>query len=423
MKLIRYIFWAGIISCFIGEALTIRVFDLLVLFPIRVFVILALPIILLNPLNKKKGILGYASRLLIFMTIYGLVSLIWSPDPNLGLRIFFMFLMGTLTFLFFSKNAIDELVLRKIMIVWSLMTILISVLAFYEMGSGQYLFTNVTDFGATDIEENRIRNIGWLTPRVFFQGPNEFAFFNGISALVLLGWSFESKGWLRLIAIIATVLATILIINSFSRASIFGFILGLIVFIYVLTTKAKLIYRIATFFFIFCICLFAYFEWGNLVNNNLAFSALAYKINNDENTLRQFFYYTAFSEGTIGSFGFGRGLGASSKIILGSSYHQGLLEILAELGLWFFIGYLILFAKVVIQLWSSIKQRRNTYWSCGLLASCFAFPFFSSGPASTIFIYPYWLWLSLIVAYSEYDSKILYLNKSSQYKHINNVNF
>jgi hypothetical protein len=423
LKLIRYIFWAGIISCFIGEALTIRVFDLLVLFPIRVFVILALPIILLNPLNKKKGILGYASRLLIFMTIYGLVSLIWSPDPNLGLRIFFMFLMGTLTFLFFSKNAIDELVLRKIMIVWSLMTILISVLAFYEMGSGQYLFTNVTDFGATDIEENRIRNIGWLTPRVFFQGPNEFAFFNGISALVLLGWSFESKGWLRLIAIIATVLATILIINSFSRASIFGFILGLIVFIYVLTTKAKLIYRIATFFFIFCICLFAYFEWGNLVNNNLAFSALAYKINNDENTLRQFFYYTAFSEGTIGSFGFGRGLGASSKIILGSSYHQGLLEILAELGLWFFIGYLILFAKVVIQLWSSIKQRRNTYWSCGLLASCFAFPFFSSGPASTIFIYPYWLWLSLIVAYSEYDSKILYLNKSSQYKHINNVNF
>jgi hypothetical protein len=399
------------------------VFDLLVLFPIRVFVILALPIILLNPLNKKKGILGYASRLLIFMTIYGLVSLIWSPDPNLGLRIFFMFLMGTLTFLFFSKNAIDELVLRKIMIVWSLMTILISVLAFYEMGSGQYLFTNVTDFGASDIEENRIRNIGWLTPRVFFQGPNEFAFFNGISALVLLGWSFESKGWLRLIAIIATVLATILIINSFSRASIFGFILGLIVFIYVLTTKAKLIYRIATFFFIFCICLFAYFEWGNLVNNNLAFSALAYKINNDENTLRQFFYYTAFSEGTIGSFGFGRGLGASSKIILGSSYHQGLLEILAELGLWFFIGYLILFAKVVIQLWSSIKQRRNTYWSCGLLASCFAFPFFSSGPASTIFIYPYWLWLSLIVAYSEYDSKILYLNKSSQYKHINNVNF
>jgi hypothetical protein len=423
VKLFKYFFLAGIISCFIGEAITIRVFDLLVLFPIRVFVILALPIILAKPLNKKKGILGYASRLLIFMIIYGLVSLIWSPDPNLGLRIFFMLLMGTLTFLFFSKNAIDELVLRKIMIVWSLMTILISFLAFYEMASGQYLFTNVTDFGATDIEENRIKNIGWLTPRVFFQGPNEFAFFNGISALVLLGWSFESKGRLRLIAIIATVLATILIINSFSRASIFGFILGLIVFIYVLTTKAKLIYRIATFFFILCVCIFAYFEWGNLVNNNLAFSALAYKINNDENTLRQFFYYTAFSEGTIGSFGFGRGLGASSKIILGSSYHQGLLEILAELGLYFFIGYLILFAKVVKQLWSSIKQRRNTYWSCGLLASCFAFPFFSSGPASTIFIYPYWLWLSLIVSYSEYDSKILNINKSSEYINIKKANF
>lgn len=423
MKLIKYIFWALIISCFIGEALTIRFFDLIVLFPIRVFLILALPFVLVKPVNKNKGILGYASRLIILMTVYGLVSIIWSPDPYLGLRIFGMLLLGALIFLFFTNIAIDLPVLRKIMIIWSLMTVLTSLLAFYEMGTGQYLFANVTDFGAIDIEENRIKDIGWLTPRVFFQGPNEFAFFNGISALVLLGWSFESKGRLRLIAIIATVLATILIINSFSRASIFGFILGLIVFIYVLTTKAKLIYRIATFFLIICVCIFAYFEWGNLVNNNLAFSALAYKINNDENTLRQFFYYTAFSEGTIGSFGFGRGLGASSKIILGSSYHQGLLEILAELGLWFFIGYLILYAKVVKQLWSSIIQRRNTYWSCGLLASCFAFPFFSSGPASTVFIYPYWLWLSLIVAYSEYDSKILYLNKSSQYKHINKVNF
>lgn len=413
MKLrIKYLFWAGIISCFIAEAFRIRVLDFIELFPLRVIVVLTLPIILLKPVKKEKGIWRFASRLLIFMLIYGIASLIWSPDPSLGLRFVNMIFMGVMIFLLVSRYAIDMSVLKKIMIVWSIISILSSLLGFYEMLNGQYLFTHVTDYRATNIELSRIVDIGWLTPRVFFPGPNEFAFFNTISALMLIGWAFETRRAYRILALIATLLAIILIINSFSRAAIFGFLIGLVFFVYILTTKTKLFYRIAAILLIVSISIFALYKGKELLNNSLAISALASKVVNQENTQRSFYYATAFIQGTIGSFGFGRGLGASTEIISGGSYHNYLLEILAELGLWFLLGYLILFAKVCIQLWRAIQQGRNIFWSGGLLASCIALPVLALGPASLVYIYPYWLWLAFVVAFTEYDSNVMRQNQS-----------
>jgi O-antigen ligase len=229
---------------------------------------------------------------------------------------------------------------------------------------------------------------------------------------MLIGWAFETRRAYRILALIATLLAIILIINSFSRAAIFGFLIGLVFFVYILTTKTKLFYRIAAILLIVSISIFALYKGKELLNNSLAISALASKVVNQENTQRSFYYATAFIQGTIGSFGFGRGLGASTEIISGGSYHNYLLEILAELGLWFLLGYLILFAKVCIQLWRAIQQGRNIFWSGGLLASCIALPVLALGPASLVYIYPYWLWLAFVVAFTEYDSNVMRQNQS-----------
>jgi hypothetical protein len=163
----------------------------------------------------------------------------------------------------------------------------------------------------------------------------------------------------------------------------------------------------------FCISIYFLYNGEKLLNNNLAITALTYKMENDENTIRSNFYSTALVQGTIGSFGFGRGLGASTKIIEGSSYHQYLLEILAEFGLWIFLVYLTLIAKICIQLWRAIQKRRNIFWSGGLLASCIAFPILCTGPASLIYVYPYWLWLAFLVAFTDYDSGAMSINKST----------
>jgi len=410
---VKYLFWAGIISCFIGEALTINILDVIVLFPVRVILVLTLPILLLYPVAKRnKGILRFASRLLILMLIYGTVSLIWSPNPSLGLRIVSMFLTGLIIFLLITRYAVDLSVLKKIMIIWSIFSIISSLLGIYEIFNEQYLFLHVTDLGATNIESYRIWDIGWLTPRSFFPGPNEFAFFNAISALILIGWALETRRLYRKLALTAVLLATILLIYSFSRAAIGGFIIGLMVFVFILSTKTKLVYRFSMIFLIIIMSISLIYQSQEIFDNNLAISLLKFKIENQDNSTRIFYASAAIYNGTFGSFGFGRGLGAATEIIQGGSYHSYLLEILAEFGLWIFLGYLTLIAKVCFQLMRAIRQRRNIFWSAGILASCIAFPALCSGPASLAAIYPYWLWLAFIVAFSELDSINMRLNHS-----------
>ena len=215
-----------------------------------------------------------------------------------------------------------------------------------------------------------------------------------------MGWAFEERGFYRRIALIGSILSLILVINSFSRAAVGGLIIGQVVFVFTILSRARLVYKIFMILFILFLSVYFLYLSQDFFNNNLAISLLKYKIENQDNSTRIFYATSAIYNGTIGSFGFGKGLGASTEIIQGGSYHSYLLEILAEYGLWFFIGYLSLIAKVCIQLYSAIKKRRNIYWSGGILASCVAFPALCSGPASLLAIYPYWLWLALIVSYS-----------------------
>lgn len=410
---IKYLYLAGIISCFIGEIYTVRVFGLFELFPLRLILILAIPLILIKPYKGKSRIWRFAVRLFIGMFIYGITSLIWSPDPLLGLRQFQLLFVGVMIFFLVSHYVKDISSLKNIMIIWSIVSVISSLLAFYEIINGEYLFSHVTDYGAWNIELTRILSIGWLTPRVFFPGPNEFAFFNSISALLMLGWAFETQKTYRVVAFIATSLSIILVINSFSRAAIFGLIIGLLFFMFILSTKTKFYFRFFSISLILCISIYAIYSGKKFIDNNLALTMLVNKIENDPNSIRIKYYNSAIVEGTIGSFGFGRGLGASSEIIDGGSYHHYLLEILAEFGFWIFLGYLTLMAKICIQLRRAIKHRRYVFWSAGLLASCIAFPVLCAGPASLSYLYPFWLWLAFIIAYTDYDFSLM-TNKSNK---------
>ena len=402
----RYLYLLGIISCFIGEVFKIRVFGLFELYPLRVILILAIPFLIFSPFNGRNKIWQFATILFFIMLIYGIISLIWSPDPGLGLRQIHLTFVGILIFFIVSRYAIDSSFLKKIMIVWSIMSILSCLLGFYEMFMGEYLFSHVTDGGAVDIESTRILNIGWLTPRVFLPGPNEYAFFNSISALLLIGWAFQTQGIYKVLAIIATILSIVLIINSFSRAAISGFLIGVIFFIFILTIKSNILFKLLIFIIISCISLYIMYNANKIIDNNLALTALANKIESDPNEVRSKFYATAIFQGTIGTLGFGRGLGASTAIIEGSSYHLYLLEILAEFGLWILLAYLTLIFKISIQLWRSIQKGNNVFWSSGILASCIAFPLLCTGPASLTYVYPYWLWLAFIIVYTDINAGV-----------------
>ena len=406
--LMKGLCWAGVISCFIGLAVGIRAFGI-TLFPLRVISVLALPLLIINPVHKEKGIWRFALYLLILMLIYGISSLIWSPDPHLGLKRVSELYMGFILFLLVSRYAIDRSVLTKIMIIWSIIIIFMGLLGVYETMRGEFLFTFAQDEEAPSMDY-MIASVGWLCPRVFSAGRNEFAFVNAISALVLMGWAFETRGVSRMLALTATLLAIIMVMYTYSRAAFSGLLIGLMFFVFIFTVKTNSFYRNVTILLMISLGVFLFYNGEEFLYTNIMTSALVTKVETADNALRSYYYTTAVIQGTIGSYGFGRGLGASTEIIGGGSYHHYLLEFLAELGPWLLLGYLILMAKVCIQLWSAIRQGRNIFWSCGLLASCIAFPLLCAGPASIISEGPYWLWLTFVVSFTEYDSIVMRLN-------------
>ncbi len=109
----KILFWLLIISCFVGEALTIRILDVFTLFPLRLIILLTLPVVLFKIKRRKKGILSYSSKLFVVMFGYGIISLVWSPDQALGLRIVSMFLTGVVLFFFISRYIIHLSVLKN----------------------------------------------------------------------------------------------------------------------------------------------------------------------------------------------------------------------------------------------------------------------------------------------------------------------
>jgi hypothetical protein len=405
---LKYLCWVGVISCFIGVVVGIRAFGIL-LTPVRVISVLALPFLLHNPVHKEKGIGRFATRLLIFMLIYGIASLSWSPDPALGFKNLTGLYIGVMIFLLVTRHAIDRSVLTKIMIIWAIMIIGNDLLGVYEIVTGEYLFPYVQDDDIL-IKLHELTSVGWLCPRIFWGNRNEFAFINAISALVLMGWAFEVRGVCRKLAFMATILAIIMVMFSYSRAAVFGLLIGLMVFAFILVIKTKAFLRIITILLMISLGVFLLYKGEEILYSSMMVSALVTKVETADNTDRNQNYTTAAIAGTIGSGGFGRGLGASTEIIGGGSYHHYLLEIFAELGLWYLLGYLILMAKVCIQLLSAIRQRRSVFWSGGLLASCIAFPLLCAGPSSILSVCPYWLWLAFVVAFTECDSIVMRLN-------------
>jgi hypothetical protein len=404
----KYLLWAGVFSCFIGSVLSIHAFGI-EFFPLRVISLAAFPFLLLQSVRKGRVILRFSSSLLILMLIYGFISLLWSPDPQLGFRSVGLLFTGVMFFLLMTRLAKDRGVLAKIMLIWSIAILVTSLLGFYETLSARYLFV----FDESKLASiDRIRNsIGWLCPRVFWPNWNNFSFVNALSAPVLLGWAFETRGLSRAFALGATILAIPLVFISYSRAAILGLLIGLtiIVFCFVIRPRSK---RFALIFMLMIMGFgTVYFNsnagglWGKRI-----VSAMEKKWEVVDNSIRMYYYTNAVVSGTVDSFGFGKGLGASTVIINGGSYHHYLLGILAELGFWFFLGHCVLIVMVCLRLLKGVRRGKNVYWNCGLLASCIAFPILCLGPSSIMGEGVYWLWLAFIVAFIEYDSNVMRLN-------------
>lgn len=384
-----------VLSCFINAGGVTEILGVQVL-PLRIVAIIGAVLWALRGFAVGRGSEGRAGALVLLMVVYGGVTISWSPNTYLGVRQLVIFCTGTLFYFGVRTLAEFDGVSQVLLDSWAAAIILCGVLGGIEVVRGEYLFA--FDEYQLPAAERIARSIGWLCPRTFWPNWNNFAYVNALSAPVLIGSAFDSKGWRKTLACAGSVAAVLMIALTYSRAATFGFALSALLFILVVVMKhgASNLRRsmLGVFLLVSVVVLGVLYVGGS--NTQRVFQALVTKQEMTDNSLRLHYYKVAVTEGTIGSAGFGRGFGSSAEIIEGGSYHHFMLEILAELGLWMFAFV----CAVGIQLaWLQLKRNwfaQGRFLGAGLFAISIAFPVLCLGPSSVSAEGVTWLWLALL---------------------------
>lgn len=398
--LITWLVWFTVASAFVGSVFGVSAGGI-VLFPLRVATLVYLPFLFLHRIPHQTDITRFVYRVLVSVLAYAFVSLLWSPDPMLGFRTVLIMFTGIILILMIIRHIREGKALGKLMLIWAIAIICTSLLGFYETYSGQYFFE--VESTNPDATERIAKLIGWTSPRVFSGNWNNFAFINAISAIVLLGWSLDVGGKPKIIARAGALFAFTLVFFSYSRAAILGMMVGLIVFaLFMILSRATYIRAKSVFIVVIVLIIMSISLWdvaSEFVQQIKIIQVMIDKFSEGDTSVRSEYYSKAIGA-VWDSYGFGRGLGASTEVIEGASYHSFVLEILAELGVWTFFMLFIMFVRMVMLLVRSIREKKYFYFSSALLASCFAFPILQVGPSGIWGEGIFWLWVGVMAAFT-----------------------
>lgn len=314
---------------------------------------------------RYKSTSGY---ILFFFSLllYALFSIIWGNYGDIGLPIIFPLITGFLAMAFVAS--LSEIELKLFLKSLSIFTFIVLALSLFEIFTGKYIFFNNVDFKYSV----NIYNLHY--PGVVFANPNDLAQF------MLVGFPLLIFGLLRKKRIVISgilFIATIFVlINSTSRIALISSII--IVLSYILLSIFKKNSKIIVFVtgitavFILLPYLGINLDQYDVVNNFLKID-----ISQDYFTGRDIIYSRVFELGKDNIL-FGAGLGASYSIS-GVGTHNMFLFILADLGIFFAFGFVLLLITGFISMYKYKKiQIAGLDLSSIMFSILIVFPLFSS---------------------------------------------
>lgn len=156
----------------------------------------------------KRRFNSASSPIIFFMMLifYGVATLMWSKYSSIGFSIIFPLITGFIAMAFLIS--LNETELNLFLNSFTLFTLIVLIIAVFEIFTGQYLFFNNPDF----IYRKNIYNLHF--PGVSFTNPNDLAQFLIVGFPLLVFRRLENKKNIVLPAIY--LLATIFVLaNSF----------------------------------------------------------------------------------------------------------------------------------------------------------------------------------------------------------------
>jgi teichuronic acid biosynthesis protein TuaE len=345
---------------------------------------------------------------LLIWLIYSLISILWAIDKDSALRnVMFLFLsFSVITFSVVFLKTVDDLYV--IFILWLVFLGVTLLLGISETIFGYHL--PLSRFYQTQ------KAFYLFTPTGVFYNPNNFATFLSLSAPFLLSsFFFSEKLLFRLFSLGSFFVLLYVMVSTGSRSNFLALILVMMYFIVVvfssLRRRKELVLLISGFILLLVVFkekIIA--EFGSLVTS---FQAIPNQIANPTrsigiriNLIRNGFSFL------VTTWGFGVGAGnferwmqtqaefATKHII---NAHNWFLEVLVNYGMIIFVGYLLLYFGMILQIVRVLK----THWhdhkmrviGVAILGGLVGFSFAAMSPSSIIAFRPHWLIFAFGLAY------------------------
>ncbi|RDC66035.1 O-antigen ligase family protein [Adhaeribacter pallidiroseus] len=283
--------------------------------------------------------------------------------------------------------------------IWIVAALFVNLIGFYEVVTQKYLIASEVG-GKT---ERLAMRIGFLAPRAMFANQNNYAFFNSLTTLLLLGKLIKPYRPLKWYVLnwISLGMSLYLLISSYSRAGIAAVALGTALFIvFSLTShnnyKQNIIKIVAVLFVLFISVLVIDTSILDTITDKLNLVVEKNESSSDDTRVN---IYTTCLNYALDHLGFGTGPGSSIFPLDGLPPHNFFLQILMEYGIVILLGMLY-FLYISFRKFSSYQNVISNALPAMFKAMILVFPIMAVGPSTIIVEGSFWLWYGLLIAYS-----------------------
>lgn len=410
-KLIRWVLYFAIAASFLAaQILTIDLgFFQLSLFRMAVLLLPVLVIVYLcaakrNPLclfpKGKRNF--YSVCFMVVWFLYALISLAWTPDISNGIRILYFLGAGTLCSVlfsaFFDKKEYFPILFRCMLV----MIIFQSLIGWYEIIFRNYHF--LSEFNQTYYSSASQR-----IPIAMMGNPNDYALLMLFGVFIgYICYQCRRAKWEGMVSLFAAFSCCIHLLMSGSRACLLGLMMAAAMYAILLFKPSPKLLAALAGIAVGTALLLPDIRESLLSLLDFDFrpghlNSVAVRLN----LIRNGFCFL------IQTWGFGTGVGGIEQSMMSAPYptdgilnmHNWWMEIAAEFGILIFIGYLIFFCKLFVDLFHSARTSNEPMIraiSMGLLCCMTGFLISGISPSSVMPLEWLWVFWALAVAFHGY---------------------
>ena len=402
------IFYLMIFLSFLGSSISFVNIAGISLIPYRILLILLIVFFIYERYFSLSIYLKVKEYFLFFIIwiVYSLLFLNLSIDQVNGIRYIsylFIYFLLLICFVNYIKN-IQQI--KTVFNIWILFLVITIVVAIWEINTGQHL--SVSRYNKSP---ELIDNI----PTTFYTNPNDYATFLSISFPFLLFFiGYSKKIYLKLFFLLISFIIAFLILFTGSRANIISISIAFI--LYFILSNRK--FRIKTFIVLAFIMLISAIYFQDIFNNmyvmlNTNLVSLfnpAERSADGSNIIRMNLIYNSI-DFLSQTYGFGVGAG-NAEAWMGkyaiydtrgiTNPHNWWIEILVDYGLLIFVFYIIIYMRLVYQLFVVFlrsKDANQKEIAKVLLVSLLTFVFACISSSSVMAFMPQWILLIMSISF------------------------